>query len=81
MIRRDLLLLCTSFTSALAATQLVGYEGCDDGGKTKIDEAYTHAKKIFDVVRGTNIKWNTILAGDFLGPPKWNQGFEPVIQG
>ncbi|KAF2116993.1 hypothetical protein BDV96DRAFT_17027 [Lophiotrema nucula] len=80
MVRRELCLVYASLTSALAATSFVGYEGCSQGQTDTINGAYAGAKSIFDIVRDANIDFSKIVAGDFLGPQKWNQGFQDQIQ-
>jgi hypothetical protein len=74
-------LLSAFFSGVIATNELVGYEGCDNTKKTKIDEAFSQAKKIFDVIRDAQIDWNSAAAVEFLGPPGFNQNMQSVIQG
>ena len=78
---RRLIFLSTLFSGILATNELVGYESCNDGQQQKIKDAFDHAKRIFNVIRDSQIDWNSAAAVEFLGPPGFNQNMQSVIQG
>ncbi|KAI9765763.1 MAG: hypothetical protein M1840_007197 [Geoglossum simile] len=61
-------------------TRLIDYIGCNTGQTITIRNAFIDSWQVMNVVRDSNIDWNSAAAMEYLGPPGYNQARRGNIQ-